>query len=464
MNTADALSGIAGLEGIRWMLAGTPLRALRRELAALLTPPSRLGPSHLRLSRFSPGRKLEAFYDVHILPEGKGQQIMRPIAVAWRLDGKGRGTTELADMEVEAQRRGVSAPFQKLVADVPALKMHVEVSPIDAHYPQAVRVCDPGHVSNMIASAVWRDHVPASQYSVTYIRYRPGKRHVLCYEPQGEPKRGAIYAKLYTDGKSAKAFQLAEQIAEWLAEHGAGVTSVRPLAYIAEDGVVLYPQVLGAQLSELLQRPGQSLGRALKDIGAVLRVLHQLPKEVTGPLELHDFTAKVKEKHILTLLPSTGAKMDAVIEGAQSLLERLPSETCSFTYGDFKAEHVWVRPAGLILIDFDSCRWGDPALDIGKFLADLQFWCAVYSRQELKEAQEQFLAGYGRGIPAERLMRARLYEVVELVKLTARRLRRFENDWVYQTERLIGLAESLLNDFQSRWGSHTRERETHGSS
>lgn len=449
MNLTEALSGSAGLEGIRWMLTGAPHRALRRELASLLATPGMLGPCYLRLARFRPARRLTAFYDVHIRIEGNGKHYVRPIAVAWRLDADEDETAAaLVEMNDEAEHRGVSAPFRQLVADAPELKMHIEVSPLDVHYPQAVRVCDPKYVSKMIASAVASDRAPASRYSVTSVRYRPGKRHILRYDPLDAPERGAIFVKLYTGEKGVQAFGIAEQIGQWLAEHGAGAISVRPLAYVAEDAVVLYPQAPGLQLSRRLQHPSESLARALKDVGAVLHALHQLPETVTGPLEIHDFVPKVKEKHISAFLPSADAAVDALLERAQDLLEHLPSEAPTFTYGDFKAEHVWASPGGLTLIDFDSCRRGDPALDIGKFLADLQFWCIAYGRHELNQAQEQFLAGYGPDVSPERMMRARLYEPIELVKLASRRVGLLDRNWAGRTKQLIGCAQAVLSDLQ----------------
>ena len=70
--------------------------------------------------------------------------------------------------------------------------------------------------------------------------------------------------------------------------------------------------------------------------------------------------------------------MNALLDRARELHERLPQEPPTFTHGDFKSDHVWVAPGGPKLIDFDSCRLGDPALDLGKFLADLQMWFTAY--------------------------------------------------------------------------------------
>jgi aminoglycoside phosphotransferase (APT) family kinase protein len=178
---------------------------------------------------------------------------------------------------------------------------------------------------------------------------------------------------------------------------------------------------------------------------------------VAGPLELRDFPAEVEDivqasDYVSALLPSVGAALRALLDRAQELHERMPLEPPTFTYGELKAEHVWVDSEGLALIDFDGCCLSDPALDIGKFLADLQFWCAVYGRHEPRHAQEQFLAGYGSGASVERVIRARLYEVIELVKQTVRRVRTFRHGWVRRIERQTQCAQAVLDDLQITLG------------
>lgn len=466
MRIADALSGSAGLEGIRWILTRVPSRALRRELSALLIPPNVLGPCRLRLTRFKPGRRFSAFYDAQIRVEGSDVHNIRPIAVTWKLKGDGgrrRAVAKLAEMESEAAGRGVAAPFRKLSADAPALGMHISVSPLDVRYPQLVRLSDPQYVRGMVGKACARgggmlEHAPAKQYSVKTLRYRPGKRHVLRYDPLDAPKRGVLFAKLYsTSEEGERVFRLAKMVGEWLAKHGEGIASARPPAYVADDGVVLCPQAPGTPLSEHLRRPNQSLARSLRNAGAALYALHQLPSADSGSLTLRDFAAEVQNitevsDHICALLPSVGKTLEALLDRAQELHERLPLEPPTFTYGELKAEHVWVGSDGLALIDFDGCCLGDPALDLGKFLADLQFWCAVYGQYELRQAQEQFLAGYGSGASVERVVRARLYEAIELVKQTVRRVRTLGHGWARRTERLINCAQVVLDDLQVTLG------------
>src|SRR5712691_10371757 len=155
MNIADALSGHAKLEGIQWvLLSAAPRRALRGQLRALLSARAKLGPCHLRHATFRAGRKLRAYYDARVRLVGTEGYRVRPIAVTWRLDGEAdwrQGRDALAEMQAEALRQGVAAPFRQLTAELPAWGMHIQVSPLDAQFPQLVRLLDPRHVRDMLA-------------------------------------------------------------------------------------------------------------------------------------------------------------------------------------------------------------------------------------------------------------------------------------------------------------------------
>src|SRR3989440_406130 len=259
----------------------------------------------------------------------------------------------------------------------------------EGRFTQLVRLSDPQHVRALLADTeVTAAYArPRGEYTVTAIKYRPSKSHVLRYDPS-DPQAGTVFAKLYIaeerarafrreDG--ARAFRVASKVADWLAEHGEGADCLRPLAYVAEDAVVLYPRVVGAPLSDCAQRSRSGVARWLQRAGAALCTLHQLPAALVGPLgPPHDFAAETpliakKSDHIPTLLPQVGSEIEALLDGARELHERLPQEPPSFAHGDLKSEHIWVAPGRLTVMDFDTSHLADPALDVGCFLADLQF-------------------------------------------------------------------------------------------
>jgi len=460
MSIADMLSGPAKLEAIQWvLLSAAPRTVLMDQLKALLSAPNMLGPCRLRRARFKPGRKLTAHYDVLVHVEGTEGYGARPIAVTWRLDGDAdhhQAGDDLAEMQAEALRQGVAAPFRQLTAELPEWSMHIQVSPLDARFPQLVRLSDPRYVRARLPTYAASDLAPdqprSGGYAVTPIRYHPGKRHVLRYDPLDAAEGGTVFAKLYAGEDGARAFRVAGHVADWLAEHGEGVTAVRPLAYVAEDRVVLYPRVLGTPLSDHLRRPSRGVARCLERAGAALRALHRLPQAVAAPLQPHDFVAEVEKAagasdHIPVLLPSMGAAIDALLDRARELHERLPQEPPTFTHGDFKSEHLWGGSGRVTLIDFDTCRLADPAFDVGRFLADMELWHITYDQPGLEQVQERFLVGYAPGAPQERLIRARLYEAVQLVKI-ARRVPLSNCDWASRTEQVIRRAQAVMNDLE----------------
>jgi hypothetical protein len=124
MNLAEALSEHATLEEINGMLlTGDPHRELQRELSALLSGPNTLEHCYVRHARFRPGHKLRANFDAHIRTESDTRPSIRAMEVTWRPQReKGwdkKPADDLGEMQEEAMRRGVAAPFRQLMADLP---------------------------------------------------------------------------------------------------------------------------------------------------------------------------------------------------------------------------------------------------------------------------------------------------------------------------------------------------------
>jgi hypothetical protein len=358
-------------------------------------------------------------------------------------------------MQAEAVERGLAAPFRSLLAEDLAWGMRAQIYPLDAEHPKLARLADPTYVHDLLATEQ-AIQTKAESYQVTPIRYRPGQRHVLRYDPLDAAGRvnapATLFAKIYNSDKGARTFQLAARVSDWLAEQGNRIGAVRPQAYIAGEGLVLYPRVTGTPLSDLLRDQGQQTASYLRAAGAAIRTLHQTPESLIE-LQPHSFGKELKgivsaSEHVHPLLPDTGAAIAALIERARSLHDQLPQEPPAFAYGDFKADHLWVTPTGMTLIDFDTCYLSDPAIDLGKFLADIQWWYDSYGLGGVAAAQDQFLAGYGAATP-ERLRRARLYEALVLTKSTVRRVKLFDRDWAAHTERLIARAVGVLDQLET---------------
>jgi hypothetical protein len=446
----NALWGGGGLAGLQWVLLDErPNNVLQQAIAALLSAATVLGACRLHRAKYKPGRHLTTYYEVTLCDQVTGGERRRQVEATWMPEGAAdpRGNmAELRAMQAEASDRGLAAPFRELMAEVPSWGMRVQVAPLDIRFPQLTRASDPVYAAEMLAAACARRG--EANIAVTAIRYRPGQRHVLRYDQPGGAA-ATTFAKVYNSDKGARTFGVVTRVADWLAAQGDGLRTVKPQAYVASDSVVLYPLVIGTPLSELLRAPGQTTARLLSAAGAALATLHRTPLDLVE-LQPHSFAKEVKSivsasEHVHSLLPETGARIDALLDRARALHERLPQEAPGFAYGDFKADHLWDTPDGLTLIDFDTCYLFDPAIDLGKFLADLDYWYDGYGQSGVEAAREQFLAGYGPGATEDRLLRARLYEALVLLKSTVRRVKLFERNWAERTTRLVGKAEVLLD-------------------
>ncbi len=461
MTVADAVSGKEKMAGVCWLLVGRETeQLLRQTLSMLLGDAALLGPCHLRRVRFKPGHKLTANYDVCV--QGHGT---RPVAVIWR-GHRSAGWRKVKDqidtIEAEAAARGLLAPFRALAAESREWNLRVQVAPLDVDFPQLVRVFDRRYFTEKLRNALdgygeVSGGSTARCSEVNFVRYQPGLRHVLRYELESEGGNTSVFAKLSPPDQSARAFQVSRHASEWLAAHPTSVTCVRPLAFDAADSVILYPHVVGLPLSEHLRRPSRDLMSRLRQGGEALNLLHCLPKSLTLGLELQNLTGEIEEitqasEFVQVLLPEVGATIHSLLDCAGELHPQLPQELPTYMHGDLKIEHLLVTESGLTLIDFDTCRLGDPALDVGTFLADLRLCYSIYNLPGVEGAQKHFLEGYCSGAPDERLVRARLYEAVELVKMTVRRVQLFDDHWASQTEKLVSIARLVMERLQEKLG------------
>jgi hypothetical protein len=466
MELFEALSGSAGLSGVQWILSGRPARrAMRRSLEGLLSGAA-LGSCHLKRAKFKPNHSLTAFFDARLIHTGNGTInpragdviLSRPIQVTWKpgeIDTLPEDSPDAHDLQAEAESRGLMSPFLRLSARATEWGMRIQVFPLDVDFPQLVRLADPVYAGDVL-KPFWAggacDPDQGAQISITPIRYRPGQRHVLRYDCGERPRSsGTIYAKIYNDPKRAvETYQAASWANDWFARHVDGVSSVEPLAYLPDDGLVLYPQVSGVPVSRLLRHPGRDVSRFLGLAGVALRSLHgtdDIPHDDLKDRELSDEidTITSASKHLTALLPETRGEIMQALLIASDLHNQLPQEAPTFGHSDFKSDHLLAGPDGLTIIDFDTSSLTDPAFDVGKFLADLDWWHILYGRPCLQEAHMQFLGAYSTGVPEARIRRARLYEALVLMRIAVRRVPIFSRKWSELTKRLISHAIEVLN-------------------
>jgi hypothetical protein len=410
-------------------------RVLHDTVEGLLRPGSAALRFALQRVKCKPGRKLTVTYDFSVAG-GPG----RPLTVTWfapELVEDALGEVDRG-LEDEARRRQVAGPFERLSAWLPELGLRIQVSPFDPEFPQLVRLVDPDHIGALLEATLGR--CPARP-EIGWIRYRPGQRHVLRYGGPGG--QGTVFAKLHRGDRRPPVS--AEVMTGVLAAGAPPVTAAPMVAAVEADGVELWAHRPGTPLSQLISQ-GRAVDVALGRTGAALRRLHEAPPRRFGALPQRDLAGEVRvtrraAAYVGRLSPATGARIDEVLDRADA--DRATTVP-AVVHGDLKADHVLVDGDQLSLVDFDSCALAEPALDVGKFLADLRYWFAASGRPGLEGAQTAFLLGYwGDATVPDR---ARSYEAVFLARAAARRVPLGDDDWEARTSALADDAGGLLGE------------------
>jgi len=395
------------------LFAERPRRALLRRavrqplshgLSSLLVeqlPETASGEFRLQLLRtkFKPSRKLTGYYRLDHDAES------RHLAVSWTADGE----TGLL------------------------------VSPSDPAMPQLARLSTRDHLADTIERLTGRPVRPADLGEPRTVRYRPGQRHVLAVDLpswDGSAECG-VYVKTDRDDSGATAARVAAFIGSVL-ESDPAVTVAEPLGHLDADSAAFWWRAPGRPLTWWVHASTYGAFRAVHQAGRALRMLHDATEpgrrppvpvvRTSGPRDEATATARAGE-HVAALLPGAGATYTALLAEATERLDRDHGEPLVLCHGDLKCDNLLVHESGLRILDLDRARMAEPALDLGKLLADLRWWRpAAAERRPLVEA---FHAGYGPCDPS-RWARAELWAVTYQLRHVARRCAVHEPDWERQ--------------------------------
>jgi Ser/Thr protein kinase RdoA (MazF antagonist) len=262
------------------------------------------------------------------------------------------------------------------------------------------------------------------------------------------PDGPAAFAKIYRDDTGRRTVEAAARAATAFAAAGNGAVAVPPDpgAYVAADRVVFWPEVAGLPLSEVITLSGAAAVDGVRAAGSTLRVLHDagFGEELgSRPDAVGQADETLRTAELVDLLaPAVGSRLHSTVGRVLESLAALPAEPPTVVHGDFKCDNLVAVGSRVHLLDFDRCGRGDPAADIGKFLADLRWWSAGDDGVAVR-LHEGFLDGYGIVAPA-RAARARAYDALLQLRMAARRVPIQDPDWESRVTDLVGAAAATL--------------------
>jgi hypothetical protein len=226
------------------------------------------------------------------------------------------------------------------------------------------------------------------------ISYAPGRRAVIQYSL--DDGRRAI-GKVYRPGGSKPAYQLAKR----LSSTALGDSVVTPVALVEDLELILWEEVEGMLLSDLFGSEGYISG--LSATGKILRRLHLQPcATLAGSTTLEDELGTIHE-HISRLRGVFEEEELDPLRSLHSALEQPCAELApspeSTIHGDFHDRQVIIHDGRPVILDLDGLSAGDPAIDVGNFLAHIDFRVA-FERSEKSPLPYHEIFRQGYRIPA----------------------------------------------------------------
>jgi aminoglycoside phosphotransferase (APT) family kinase protein len=392
---------------------GEMLRFFNEDVLPGLGSRERVEAVGLRRVSWEPGRRAQLLF---ALEPGSGRTHVPPFAVV--------SVRKASELEQAARQRAQANPETAGSLVMPEASAIVELFPCDWRLPGLAMATDPASMAPVLKEAL------GSQEGLEcrVLRYQP---HVRCVLEWSAASGRRLVAKVYAKpAKADKVWDVLGRLADLPAPRP--FRSPSPVARLPEQQVVVMEWLAGLPVRDLVLAPAPG-GPAPEDVVAAaaeaLSALHGVPGTGLEPLALADARARTV-KRAAELEPMAGRFARRV----RSLLERIADREAElskprrvFLHGSASPKQMLIAPdasgPGRVgLIDFDAVRAGDPALDVGTFMAALHKY-AVKRRDpgRLRALADHFLAVYADNAgDAELEYRARLVPAQELTHYSAR--------------------------------------------
>jgi len=271
------------------------------------------------------------------------------------------------------------------------------------------------------------------------LAYKPGRRAVLRVDLElvstdgARPRPMSVQLRVCTPAgarrtwsRACAAHRALPPGADWHVPFPLGRTTDRPwIAFRWLPGV------------SLLER-GLELDRAPRIAGEVLARFHAL-ELTTGPPARPERRVRRQAAALLALLPQEDRRITRLADRLCRLSALLLSGERKTVHGDFHAGQVLTGPGGTALLDLDRAGRGDPALDLGGFLA--HWHLAGGAEGAAERVLEAYARRSGRTLGDGAVAAA---TAIGLFLRASEPLRRLDPEWAERVRDVLDRAESCI--------------------
>lgn len=275
-------------------------------------------------------------------------------------------------------------------------------------------------------------------------RHKPGKRAMIRYECHTrDGRQRTLLGKMRSKGRDLQAPVLHTAFrAAGLDEQGP--VGVPRVVDIPNDWNMWFMEKVPGICLRDLQEDRQT--DTFERSGAALGHLHRcgvVPEKVwTHAQEMNVLTTALEKAG--TVSPRQYQRLQALVKGAGQVIDALPDQPLACIHRDFYPDQVLVHADQIWFVDLDLVALGDPAIDVGNFLAHLAEYAmrTTGSAKASRWLEAAFLRGYqitGHDICPHRISAFRAISLLRHIHIS----QRFE-DRKHTANALITEGEALL--------------------
>jgi hypothetical protein len=254
---------------------------------------------------------------------------------------------------------------------------------LDPGLPSLARALDP-----RAAEVAIRESLPDSETSglgplegIRLVRHRLGRRCVLFYSFAGSAiedggEQGRFVGKIRSKGLNRRSDGIARalRVRGFSETGGLGFTVCEPLGVVTEFDMTLQRFYSGPCMTELVSKGTATTMERFAQLGVALAELHADGVPTDRRHTVGNELAILEERlpRVAVEIPILAQRIQRLIASARPIAEALVSRPVRSIHRDFYPDQIIAASSDLVLLDLDLYTMGDPALDVGNFVAHLR--------------------------------------------------------------------------------------------
>jgi thiamine kinase-like enzyme len=215
----------------------------------------------------------------------------------------------------------------------------------------------------------------AQLQKIQVIRHKPGRRCLIEYELlNNHGQTITLIGKIRAKGTDFNSYELQKSLwQKGFADDSAdGISVPQPVGIIPEWQMWLQRKVQGAFATQFLTQTNTSF--LAKRIAEVAHKLHQTNISPRRSHTMSDELRILNERIPLVMqqYPEWKKRLEQILAASNYLGENTPEQKHCGIHRDFYPDQVIINGSRLYLIDLDLYCEGNPAIDIGNFIAHIK--------------------------------------------------------------------------------------------